>query len=92
MSNSIDKNKCPHCGYKMNKWSSSIVESFISDFQYICFNDECGYYKRGWEHTFKLISIKASYRYKYNPVTKQEGLFPVNNSNTGKNGIIDKII
>jgi hypothetical protein len=83
-----DKTICPHCGQKMSKWSSPAVQSWGSEFQYICFNDDCGYYKRGWEHTFKTIGINASYRHRYDPNTGQLGPFPVSSPKAGKEGII----
>jgi hypothetical protein len=84
-----DKTVCPHCGQKMDKWASPATTSWGSEFQWICFNDECEYYKRGWDFTFEKIGIKASYRHRYDPETGQEGPFPVNTPDAGKDGIME---
>jgi hypothetical protein len=85
-----DKTICPHCGRKMSKWASPATASWGSEFQYICFNDECPYYQRGWDFTFKKIGVKASYRHRYDPNTGQSGPFPVNSTEAGKEGIVEE--
>ncbi len=84
-----DRTICPYCGQKMSKWRSPALSTWGSEYQYVCFNDECPYYKRGWAHTFKSIGIKASYRHRYDPGTGQEGPLPVNSPEAGKDGIIE---
>jgi len=85
-----EKTTCPHCGEPMNKWQGPAVESWGSDCQFICFNDDCGYYQRGWDFTYKKIGIKASYRHRYDPATGQTGPFPVNSQEAGKDGIVQE--
>ena len=87
---SEDKTICPYCGQKLSKWVSPATASWGSECQYICFNDDCDYYKRGWDHTFKKIGIKASYRHRYDPETGQTGPFPVNTPDAGKDQIINE--
>lgn len=87
--NERDKTICPHCNQKMSKWSSPGAYSWGSEYLYICFNDECDYYKNGWDHTFRQIGIKASYRHRYDPTTGQEGPFPVNTPDAGKDCIVN---
>ena len=88
MSQEQDPTTCPHCGQKMSRWESPAVESWGSEYQYICFNDQCGYYLRGWDHTFRTIGIRASYRHRYDPNTGQTGPFPVKSEEDGKDGIV----
>lgn len=88
MSQEQDPTICPHCGQKMSRWESPAVESWGSEYQYICFNDQCGYYLRGWDHTFRTIGIRASYRHRYDPNTGQTGPFPVKSEEDGKDGIV----
>jgi hypothetical protein len=83
-----DKTVCPHCGQKLSRWESPATYSWGSGYQLICFNDECGYYQRGWDHTYKRVGVKASYRFRYDPNTGQEGPFPVNSPDAGKDDIV----
>jgi len=83
-----DKTICPYCNLKMSKWTGDAVYSWGGEVLYICFNDDCDYYKRGWDHTFKTIGIKASYRHRFDPNTCQEGPFPVSTAEVWKDGII----
>ncbi len=85
-----DMTICPHCGQKMSRWESPATASWGSDHQYICFNDDCPYYQRGWDHTFKKIGIKASYRHRYDPNTGQTGPFPVNTAEAGREHIVEE--
>ncbi len=41
--------------------------------QYVCFNDECSYFVKGWEHTKKTMNKPASYRHHYHPETGRKG-------------------
>ena len=75
----IDESKtiCPHCGQKMKKWKTPDASTWGSPFQYICFNDECGYFVRGWDWTMKTVKANASYRHRYNPENGETGPVPV---------------
>ncbi|MHC4946420.1 MAG: ogr/Delta-like zinc finger family protein, partial [Planctomycetota bacterium] len=59
--------KCPHCGVKMNKWEPPDGSTWGLHHQYVCFNDDCGYYKNGWKWMNEKYSVHASYRHRYNP-------------------------
>ena len=42
--------RCPHCDAKLERWEvpdAPFIE-WASEFQYICFNDECPNFKGGW--------------------------------------------
>ncbi len=85
---SQDKTICPHCGQKMAKWEGPAAYSWGSEHLYVCYNDDCQYYVRGWDHTFKTLGIKASYRHRFDPNTGQVGPFPVNSPEAGKSCIV----
>jgi len=62
--------QCPHCNEKMQKWAvpeNPFVATWDNEFLYVCFNDVCQYYVRGWDHVYKSTSRVASYRFMYNP-------------------------
>ena len=61
--------QCPHCDEKMNKWAvpeNPFEATWENEFLYICFNDNCSYYVRGWDHVYRTTSRIASYRFMYN--------------------------
>ncbi len=72
-----DPRICPHCNQKTKKWLPVEELNWGLDPQYICFNDECPYYIRGWEHTRKSMKKPASYRYRYIPATGAVQPIPV---------------
>ncbi|MBU2549433.1 MAG: ogr/Delta-like zinc finger family protein, partial [Proteobacteria bacterium] len=73
---SEDKTICPHCGQKMKRWGTPSDSSWGEAYWYVCFNDECQYYVRGWDHMFNTMKVKCSYRYKYEPDTGARGPLP----------------
>jgi SAM-dependent methyltransferase len=60
--------QCPHCQQRLAKWQvpqTPFVE-WSSTHQFICFNDDCPHYARGWR-TFENQGIPGSYRFMYDP-------------------------
>ncbi|MCD6161546.1 MAG: ogr/Delta-like zinc finger family protein [candidate division Zixibacteria bacterium] len=80
---------CPHCGQKMSKWASPQDSTWGVEFQYICFNDECPYFIKGWEWMLAQFNQHASYRHRYNPQTGESGPLPVWSNEALKNSIIE---
>lgn len=82
---------CPHCGDKMQKWLvpyNPFAYTWDNDFMYICFNDSCSYYTRGWEYLRKEGN-SGSYRLMYNPEKNTCNPIPVNTESALKEGIVD---
>ena len=68
---------CRHCGAKLKKWRVPDEASWDEEFFFVCFNDECGYYKSGWVWMNEQFSQHTSYRYMINPTTGGESPLPV---------------
>ncbi len=82
---------CPHCGEKMRKWEvpeNPFVSTWDNDFMYICFNDGCPYYIRGWDFMAGEGNT-GSYRLMYNPEKDTCQPVPVQSPNTLREGIVD---
>jgi SAM-dependent methyltransferase len=61
--------QCPYCNEKMKKWAvpeNPFEATWENEYLYICFNDNCPYYVRGWDHVYRTTSRIASYRLMYN--------------------------
>lgn len=89
----MDDNKiprCPHCSVDMKKWVPPEDSTWAHDsFHWVCFNDECPYYLKGWEWMEEQQGIKISYRHRLNPVTGKEGPLPAKSNQMHRNRIID---
>jgi len=58
---------CPHCQESLSAFQLPDNTGWEGDFQLACFNDECPYYQRGWQHMEEHYAVKASYRYRVDP-------------------------
>jgi hypothetical protein len=61
----------------MLKWANPQASSWDGEFQYVCFDDKCPYYERGWAWMESRYNLAVSYRYRLDPVTGQRGPLPV---------------
>ena len=73
----------------MSRWANPQAGTWGSEFQYVCFNDDCPYFVRGWSWMNSRFSVTASYRYRLDPVTSEEGPLPVWSKGALRNGILD---
>ncbi len=87
---SEDKKVCPHCGLRMKKFQTPGESSWGESFWWVCFNDECPYFVRGWDHMYATMNVKCSYRHKYDPETNSCGPMPVYSKNMGINCIVEE--
>ncbi|MFH1140066.1 MAG: ogr/Delta-like zinc finger family protein [Pseudomonadota bacterium] len=86
---SEDKTLCPHCGTKMKKFQTPGESSWGESLWYVCFNNDCSYYVRGWDHMMKTMKAVCSYRHRYNPDTGECGPMPVQSPTMGLTNIVE---
>jgi hypothetical protein len=85
----LDRPVCPYCEMPMYRWATPTMSTWGSDYIYVCFNDDCSYFVRGWKWMMEQNNVRASYRHKYDPTTGEKGPIPVWSYDALKNGIID---
>ncbi len=81
---------CPHCGAKLLPWRSPDMSSWGGDIQYICFNDECEYFIRGWNWMMEHFEQTVSYRHRFDPETGDSGPIPVWSKSALKDLIVEE--
>ena len=80
--------ECPHCQSKLEKWTPPEDSTWDREFFWVCFNDDCKYFMGGWAHMMDTQNIKASYRYKLDPVNGSSGPLPCWDDSAHKDNIL----
>ena len=68
---------CTHCGSPLKKWRVPDESSWEEEFFFVCFNDDCSYYRSGWDWMKEQYNQHASYRLMINPTTGATAPLPV---------------
>jgi len=93
---SVDEYICPHCNKKMNKWqvppfNFSDGLGWCTDHLYICFNDDCMFFKNSWEHMDTNYGQSMGYRAMIHPDSKESMAVPAGSVDAMKGNILDEI-
>ncbi len=89
-----DKPICPHCSQEMSIWEVPPITfsdglGWGAPYLFICFNDDCSMYKKGWKDIEEKFAHKASYRCMNYPGTDQYECIPVFSPMGAKGQIVD---
>ena len=89
MSETEDAHRCPHCDAQLKALPIPPGGGYDEEFHEVCFNDDCPYYKRGWDHMWNNYQVKSSYRYRLNPRTGKDSPLAVWSEDALKDRITD---
>ena len=73
----------------MARWATPALGTWAGDYQYVCFNDECPYFVRGWAWMREHYNVHASYRHRVDPVSGAAGPLPVWSVDALKHSILN---
>ena len=89
MADNDSNHTCPHCAQPLQKWQSPELGTWSAEYHLVCFNDDCQYFRKGWEWMFERFAARASYRFRLDPSTGEKGPVPVWSVDALKSGIIE---
>ncbi len=61
------KNLCPHCGSEMLPIEMPDGTGWDGEIHFVCFNDECEYYKNSWDVLYEQGGFQTGYRCRLTP-------------------------
>ena len=80
---------CPHCESRLSKWRVPEDATWDEEFFFVCFNDDCPYYKDGWTWMKEQYNHRSSYRCAFNPTTGASSPLPVWSASATREMIVD---
>lgn len=83
---------CPHCNQPLQAFELPDNTGWQGEFQLACFNDDCPYFVRGWQHMQENYAVRASYRYRIDPPSGDVSPLAVWSSDALKDRIIDATV
>jgi len=90
----MDKPLCPHCKEKMSMWEVPQIAcgdglGWGTPYLFVCFNDDCPSFKKGWDDIKKTMEHEASYRCINSPGCPNFEYMPVFSSIGGTGQVMD---
>ncbi len=79
---------CPHCHAVLSRWPTPAADTWESSFLFVCINDDCEYFVRGWAWMAERYGVHSSYRYYLDPLTQASGPLPVYSKDLIKNDLL----
>lgn len=91
----MEKPHCPHCNSEMKIWEVPSINvgdglGWGTPYLFMCFNDKCTLYEKGWDDLMENYAQHASYRCINYPGTEQFELIPVFSPVGGQGQVIDE--
>lgn len=80
--------RCPHCDSLLVRWANPSLANWSGPFQWVCFDDACPYYVRGWDWMRQKFNVNASYRHRLDPTSGETGPLPVWSEDALRSGIL----
>ena len=84
----MDKKTCKYCGAELDKVLIPPESDWGVEYFFVCMNDDCSYFVRGWDWMKEQYKVHASYRYKLDPESNQEGPIPVKSIEDMKSWVV----
>jgi hypothetical protein len=66
---------CLHCKAVMEKMDARHLD-WDAPYLWVCYNDECTLFKKGWNHMMDTVGQLVSYRFMIHPQNGQTGVIP----------------
>jgi hypothetical protein len=66
---------CPHCNAQMEQMDSRYLD-WESPYLWVCFNNDCKLFKKGWNHMMEQYGQLVSYRFMIHPQNGEPGVVP----------------
>ena len=82
------KYTCPHCEAELQAFELPEAGGWDQKFHLACFNNDCAYYRRGWDWMLEHYNAKVSYRYRLDPESGKDSPIAV----WSETALLDRIV
>jgi SAM-dependent methyltransferase len=83
---------CPRCGSRLRRWSvpQTPFTEWDTEYMFVCFDDTCPFYLRGWGALHRQGNFGFSHRFMYDPDRHVCTSVPVHGPTALRDGIVDE--